>query len=55
MSFSGHIILTNLYQQEQEGQANKRRMSKLLKEQISSLQEMRLAFARLWTPTGEKT
>lgn len=35
-----HIILTNLYQQEQEGQANKRRMSKLLKEQISSLQEM---------------
>lgn len=35
-----HIILTNLYQQEQEGQASKRRMSKLLKEQISSLQEM---------------
>eukprot|EP00434_Breviolum_minutum_P021753 symbB.v1.2.019201.t1/scaffold1512.1/size114451/12 len=35
-----HIILTNLYQQEEGGEGNNRRMSKLLKEQIQSLQEM---------------
>lgn len=37
-----HIILTNLCQQEQEEatKGNHRRMSKLLKEQIQSLQEM---------------